>query len=198
MALAPPRPPERGIETGPVGTPVQAAPPPPCLVVGLVLLGAAAAEAQTERILVSNTAVGNDDTANTSGNDHAQLFHTGGHTGGYTLTKVRVNSEDDEGDDFDVEVCEEDGSADEFPSTTASDCTALTAPSDFTAGLVLFTHAGLAPLGEHQLRGGDQAARHRERAVPVHHQHRRRYVARPLGVEHQRQVLLEERQYLDD
>ena len=111
---------------------------------GLVLLGAAAAEAQTERILVSNTAVGNDDTANTSGNDHAQLFHTGGHTGGYTLTKVRVNSEDDEGDDFDVEVCEEDGSADEFPSTTASDCTALTAPSDFTAGLVLFTHAGLA------------------------------------------------------
>ena len=111
---------------------------------GLMLLGAAAAEAQTERILVSNTAVGNDDTANTSGNDHAQLFHTGGHTGGYTLTKVRVNSEDDEGDDFDVEVCEEDGSADEFPSTTASDCTALTAPSDFTAGLVLFTHAGLA------------------------------------------------------
>ena len=111
---------------------------------GLVLLGAAAAEAQTERILVSNTAVGNDDTANTSGNDHAQLFHTAGHTGGYTLTKVRVNSEDDEGDDFDVEVCEEDGSADEFPSTTASDCTALTAPSDFSAGLVIFTHAGLA------------------------------------------------------
>ena len=114
------------------------------LVVGLVLLGAAAAEAQTERILVSNTAVANDDTANTSGNDHAQLFHTGGHTGGYTLTKVRVNSEDVEDDDFDVEVCEEDGSTDEFPSTTASDCTALTAPSDFSAGLVIFTHAGLA------------------------------------------------------
>ena len=58
------------------------------LVVGLVLLGAAAAEAQTERILVSNTAVADDDTANTSGNDHAQLFHTGGHTGGYILTSV--------------------------------------------------------------------------------------------------------------
>ena len=70
---------------------------------------------------------------------------TAGHTGGYTLTKVRVNSpEDVEDDDFDVEVCEEDGSADEFPSTTASDCTALTAPSDFTAGLVFFAHAGLA------------------------------------------------------
>ena len=114
------------------------------LVVGLVLLGAAAAEAQTSRILVSNTAVANDDTANTGGNDHAQLFHTGTHADGYILTGVRVNSNDDEGDDFDVEVCEEDGSADEFPSTTASDCTALTAPSDFTAGLVFFTHASLA------------------------------------------------------
>ena len=111
------------------------------LVVGLVLLGAAAAEAQTSRILVSNTAVADDDTANTSGNDHAQLFHTGGHTGGYVLTSVFLNSEDTEGDDFDVEICEEDGSADEFPSST---CTALTAPSSFTAALLQFTHAGLA------------------------------------------------------
>ena len=165
---------------------------------GLVLLGAAAAEAQTERILVSNTAVANDDTANTSGNDHAQLFHTAGHTGGYTLTKVRVNSADDEGDDFDVEVCEEDGSADEFPSTTASDCTALTAPSDFTAGLALFTHAGLALSANTNYvvvikQRGTGSVR-----LKSHHRHRRRYVARPLGVEHQRQVLLEERQYLDD
>ena len=111
------------------------------LVVGLVLLGAAAAEAQTSRILVSNTAVANDDTANTSGNDHAQLFHTGGHADGYTLTGVRVNSEDVEDDDFDVEICGADTTADEFPTT---DCTALTAPSDFSAGLVFFTHAGLA------------------------------------------------------
>ena len=111
------------------------------LVVGLLLLGAAAAEAQTSRILVSNTAVADDDTANTSGNDHAQLFHTGGHTGGYVLTSVFLNSEDTEGDDFDVEICEEDGSADEFPSST---CTALTAPSSFTAALLQFTHAGLA------------------------------------------------------
>ncbi len=106
------------------------------LVVGLVLLGAAAAEAQTERILVSNTVVADDDNANTSGNDHAQLFHTGGHTDGYSFTGVLVNSEDTEGDDFDVEICEEDGSADEFPSST---CTALTAPSSFTAGFVSFT-----------------------------------------------------------
>ena len=106
------------------------------LVLGLLLLGAAAAEAQTERILVSNTGVADDDNANTSGNDHAQLFHTGAHADGYTLTRVLVNSEDTEGDDFDVEICEEDGSADEFPSST---CTALTAPSSFTAGFVQFT-----------------------------------------------------------
>ena len=111
------------------------------LVVGLLLLGAAAAEAQTPRILVSNSAVGNDDSANTSGNDHAQLFHTGGHTGGYVLTSVHVNSQDAENDDFDVEICEADGTANDFPTTT---CTALTAPSDFTIALPRFTHAGLA------------------------------------------------------
>ena len=106
-----------------------------------MLLGAAAAEAQTERILVSNSAQSADDSADTSGNDHAQLFHTGAHAAGYTLTTVVVNSEDNEGDDFDVEVCEEDGSADEFPSST---CTALTAPASFTAGNLFFDHTGLA------------------------------------------------------
>ena len=105
---------------------------------GLVLLGAAAAEAQTERILVSNTVVGNDDTANTSGNDHAQLFHTGGHTDGYLLTGVLVNSEDTEGDDFDVDICTADTTANEFPTTA---CTALDAPSSFTAGFVHFTES---------------------------------------------------------
>ena len=112
---------------------------------GLLLLGAAAAEAQTSRILVSNSAQGPDDSANTSGNDHAQLFHTGAHANGYTLTSVHVNSQDVENDDFDVEVCEEDGTSDEFPSTAAGDCTALTAPATFTTGVIAqFTHAGLA------------------------------------------------------
>ncbi len=115
------------------------------LVVGLLLLGAAAAEAQTSRILVTNTAQTADDAANTSGNDHAQLFHTGNHTNGYTLTSVQINSDDNEGDDFDVEVCEEDGTANEFPSTTAGDCTALTALTGSTfIGIVTFTHTGLA------------------------------------------------------
>ena len=96
------------------------------------------------RILVSNSGQTADDSANTSGNDHAQLFHTGANAAGYTLTQVVVNSEDNEGDDFDVEVCEEDGTADEFPSTTSGDCTALTAPASFAAGNLHFPHAGLA------------------------------------------------------
>ena len=111
---------------------------------GLLLLGAAAAEAQTVRILVSNSGQTADDSANTSDNDHAQLFQTGAHAAGYTLTQVVVNSEDNEGDDFDVEVCEEDGTANEFPSTTSGDCTALTAPASFAAGNLHFPHAGLA------------------------------------------------------
>ncbi len=110
-----------------------------------MLLGAAAAEAQTVRILVSNSAQGPDDNASTSGNKHAQLFHTGANTNGYTLTSVRVNSEDAQNDPFDVEVCEEDGTTNEFPSTTAGDCTALTAPATFTTGVIAtFTHTGLA------------------------------------------------------
>ena len=110
------------------------------LVVGLVLLGAAAAEAQTSRILVSNSAQAADDSANTSGNKHAQLFHTGANAAGYTLTSVVVNSEDAQNDAFDVEICEADTTANEFPTTT---CTALTAPASF-AGNVIFSHAGLA------------------------------------------------------
>ena len=110
---------------------------------GLLLLGAAAAEAQTSRVLVSNSAQGPDDSANTSGNKHAQLFQTGANTAGYTFTSVFVNSEDPEDDDFDVEICEADTTANEFPTST---CTALTAPtgSNAFAGNVLFTHTGLA------------------------------------------------------
>ena len=114
------------------------------LVVGLVLLGAAAAEAQTPRTLVSNQAQTADDSADTNGNDHAQLFHTGGHTDGYIFTGMHVSSEDADGDDFDVEICEADTTANAFPTTT---CTALTAPTgsgSFAAGLLFFDHTGLA------------------------------------------------------
>ena len=110
------------------------------LVVGLLLLGAAAAEAQTPRTLVSNATQSGDDSADTNGNDHAQLFHTGGHTDGYILTSVVVNSDDLEDDDFDVEICGADSTANAFPTTA---CTALTAPASF-AGVAGFTHTGLA------------------------------------------------------
>ena len=64
-----------------------------------------------------------------------------GNTLGYILTNVRVNSQDAQNDDFDVDVCEEDGTADEFPTLT---CTALTAPATFTTGVIAtFTHTGL-------------------------------------------------------
>ena len=85
------------------------------LVVGLLLLGAAAAEAQTTRILVSNSGQTADDSASTSGNKHAQLFQTGANTAGYTFISMFVNSEDAEDDDFDVEICEADTTANEFP-----------------------------------------------------------------------------------
>ena len=110
---------------------------------GLLLLGAAAAEAQTSRTLVSNVFQTPDDSANTSGNKHAQLFHTGANTAGYTLTSVLVNSDDPEDDDFGVEICEADTTANEFPTSTCTDLTAPTGSNAFD-GNVLFTHTGLA------------------------------------------------------
>ena len=108
------------------------------LALGGVLLWSMPAQAQTARILVSNVSQGNDQSADTSGNAHAQLFHTAGATHGYTLTSVIVVSEDTEGDDFDVEICEVFSSG--FPT---SRCTALQRPGSFTAGNLEFTHPGL-------------------------------------------------------
>ena len=92
------------------------------------------------RVLVSNVRQGDDDQAYTNSDDLAQLFHTGA-THDYTLTSVIVVSQDSDGDDFDVEVCEADTTADQFPTST---CTALTRPSSFAAGGLEFTHDGLA------------------------------------------------------
>ena len=91
--------------------------------------------------LVQNVGQTPDDSANTSGNKHAQLFSTGANANGYTFTGMHVSSDDAQGDDFDVEICEADTTANEFPTST---CTALTAPDSFTAGLLFFDHTGLA------------------------------------------------------
>ena len=107
------------------------------LTLGGLLLWSTPTEAQTARILVSNVSQGNDDSAATSGNDHAQLFHTGAATNGFVLTSVIVVSEDTAADDFDVDVCDADSNG--FPT---SPCTGLAPPSSFAAGNLEFTAPG--------------------------------------------------------
>ena len=115
--------------------------------IAVVLVGLSAfavnpitAQAQTSRVLVSNTGQGSDASASTSSNTHGQLFHTGASTAGWTLTSVTVVSEDQQGDAFAVDICDAAVGGDEFPTTT---CTTVTAPSTFAAGGITFTHAGL-------------------------------------------------------
>ena len=106
------------------------------LVLGLLLLWSTPAEAQTARILVSNVSQGGDDEVNLSGNDHAQLFHTGASNTGWVLTSLTVVAENAE--DFDVEICEADDTT-ELPTST---CTELTRPGSFAAGSLEFTYDG--------------------------------------------------------
>ena len=86
--------------------------------------------AQTAMTLVSNAGQGNDDNAG-SGVDRSQAFTT---SAGATLSSVEINSEDLQGDDVAVSLCTVDGS--NHPTAT---CTALTAPSSFAAGTLVFT-----------------------------------------------------------
>ena len=90
---------------------------------------------------MSNVSQTGDDSANLSGNDHAQLFHTsantGTNTGGWVLTSLTVVAENAE--DFDVEICEADDTT-EFPTST---CTTLARPSAFAIGSLEFTHRGI-------------------------------------------------------
>ena len=81
--------------------------------------------------LVSNATQGNDNSWNDS-KDRSQPFTTG--AAGATLSSVEILSEDLQGDEFAVSLCTVDGSG--YPT---SDCTALTAPSSFAAGTLVFT-----------------------------------------------------------
>ena len=94
----------------------------------LALLSPVAAQSVT---LVSNATKGSDASSNITG-DRAQAFTTG--AAGATLSSVEIISEDPEGDDVAVSLCMVDGSG--YPT---SDCTALTAPSSFAAGTLVFT-----------------------------------------------------------
>ena len=101
------------------------------------------AEAQTvSRILVSNVGQSSNERVDLDGNDHAQLFHTGAANGDWVLTSLVVVSEDSQGDDFDVDICEAHNST-EFPTSSASTpCTRLSRPSSFAAGHLQFTAPG--------------------------------------------------------
>ena len=94
----------------------------------LALLSPVAAQSVT---LVSNANQGLD-TSSTNSRDRAQAFTTGAEAA--TLSSVEIISEDTEGDDVAVSLCTVDGS--NHPTST---CTALTAPSSFAAGTLVFT-----------------------------------------------------------
>ena len=84
--------------------------------------------------LVSNTAQGSDSSAFYTTGDHGQAFTTGFNSTGYTASGVTIISEDAEGDDIALQICEVDGSI--HPTTT---CTDLTAPGSSAAGPLLFS-----------------------------------------------------------
>ena len=101
------------------------------LAVFAVLALALPAAAQSVTTLVSN--VGQSTTsANTGSADRAQAFTTG--AAGATLSSVEIISGDNEGDDMAVSLCTVDSSG--YPT---SSCTALTAPSSFASGTLVFT-----------------------------------------------------------
>ena len=66
--------------------------------------------------------------------EHGQVFTTGTHPNGYTLSRVVLKSEDSQEDDLAVKICGVNSSGD--PTTS---CTDLTAPGTSPAGLLSFT-----------------------------------------------------------
>ena len=85
------------------------------------------------RVLVSNAGQGED--ANTPiTRDHSQAFTAGGTGKTYTVHGVTMTSEDTEGDDLALQICDADSNGN--PTTT---CTDLTAPDSFAAGPLFFT-----------------------------------------------------------
>ena len=83
--------------------------------------------------LVSNTAQGSDSNASYTTSDHGQAFTTGFNSTGYTASGVTIISEDAEGDDIALQICEVDDST--HPTT----CTDLTAPGSSAAGPLIFS-----------------------------------------------------------
>ena len=112
------------------------------LVMAVVALDAPPAGAQTATTFVSNLTTGTDqnlDILGAGGDPIAQGFttgpNTGSNTGGFTLTGVDIESrETSTTKTFAASVCSVDASGNPTDS-----CTALTAPSSFTTGVLSFT-----------------------------------------------------------
>ena len=106
----------------------------PRLAALLLVLAASLAAAENAAArsvtLVSNANQGLD-TSSTAGRNRAQAFTTGAVAA--TLSSVEIISEDSEGDDAAVSLCTV--NSDNLPT---SSCTALTAPSSFAAGTLVF------------------------------------------------------------
>ena len=86
------------------------------------------------RTLVSNTDQGgNSDNSFAGTGDHGQAFTTGHNLPGYNITGVTIISEDPEGDDIALQICEV--ASNGWPTTT---CTDLTSAGPFAAGPLLF------------------------------------------------------------
>ncbi|WP_420625273.1 cadherin domain-containing protein [Candidatus Poriferisodalis sp.] len=84
--------------------------------------------------LVSNISQAAADTVAMSTSDYAQAFTTGAHAGGYTLSNVKVVSQDPEGESFTVALftVDDDGHPNRYRAL-------LTGPDNFAAGTLVFT-----------------------------------------------------------
>ena len=92
---------------------------------------------ETAAITITQTLVSNTDQGGNSDNrftgDHGQAFTTGHNLPGYNITGVTIISEDPEGDDIALQICEV--ASNGWPTTT---CTDLTSAGPFAAGPLLF------------------------------------------------------------
>ena len=67
-----------------------------------------------------------------------QAFTTGKHTDGYTITKIAIISEDPEGDDIELKVCE----VDDEDALKNATCVTFTEPDSSAKGMLFFTAPG--------------------------------------------------------
>ena len=121
------------------------------------------------RVLVSNTGqTGNSETV-ISAAEQAQAFTTGATSS--TVTSVTIRSEDSEGDDVALKICETTGSS--IPTTT---CTDLTRARHLPGGTIGLHRSQHGAERNHHLLGGLQQPRRRGRDTRCHRQRQRGHI----------------------